>query len=470
MGRAIHLSLAGNERGWLALRLAIYAAVVLALAATWGGAFPLDDAYITLHNARVLLEGADPYYNTSALTGATSGVHLALLALLGLAMPLPEALILLCATGGFAYLWGIDLLVRKMGVEGWKVPALVTIGFTAGTVPHVLMNGLETGIAMAAVAWLLVLADDRRLALLAGLAPFIRPELGLLAALLLLRQMRGLPWQDSARRIAIAALAATPWALWYLIELGTPIPNTIAAKAAFFNQSSWSISQRLVLLPITLITFNYLVLFLGLFGLPRARAGVACLLFVIGFLIAATAVLPSALSWNMGRYYSVIVPPFMVGITALANSRAGAILVILIGAISFASLDDNWKSLQYIRADYHAQEIATKNTLAKIPPNSVVMVHDAGQVAWVRPHVTLIDLVGLKTPSSTLAHRRFTGASCYWGEALDFIANQHRVNYAIVIKSKFWECIVDGLTDEGWKVDELKELEVRNYKIYIITK
>ena len=50
---------------------------------TWGGAFPLDDAYITLHNARVLLTGSDPYYGTSPLTGATSGVHLALVAGVG---------------------------------------------------------------------------------------------------------------------------------------------------------------------------------------------------------------------------------------------------------------------------------------------------------------------------------------------------------------------------------------------------
>src|SRR5690349_19048294 len=44
-------------------------------------AFPLDDAYITLHNAQVLWSGSDRNYpGVPALMGATSPVHLALVA------------------------------------------------------------------------------------------------------------------------------------------------------------------------------------------------------------------------------------------------------------------------------------------------------------------------------------------------------------------------------------------------------
>ena len=45
--------------------------------------FPVNDAYITLHNAQVLHWGHDPNYpGTPALAGATSAVHLALVVLL----------------------------------------------------------------------------------------------------------------------------------------------------------------------------------------------------------------------------------------------------------------------------------------------------------------------------------------------------------------------------------------------------
>jgi hypothetical protein len=41
--------------------------------------FPIDDAYIVIHNARALLAGQDPnYIGSSPITGATSLVHLAL--------------------------------------------------------------------------------------------------------------------------------------------------------------------------------------------------------------------------------------------------------------------------------------------------------------------------------------------------------------------------------------------------------
>ena len=58
-----------------------YLALALALLFAWPGVFPLDDGYITLHNARSLLAGGDSTYGGSALTGATSIVHLALLAM-----------------------------------------------------------------------------------------------------------------------------------------------------------------------------------------------------------------------------------------------------------------------------------------------------------------------------------------------------------------------------------------------------
>src|SRR5437764_1047312 len=81
----------------------------LAVAVTWMASastpfyFPLDDSYITLHNARALWAGIDANYGGSPLVGATSLVHLAVIsALLPLLGPV-RADIAVCLVGALAY-------------------------------------------------------------------------------------------------------------------------------------------------------------------------------------------------------------------------------------------------------------------------------------------------------------------------------------------------------------------------------
>ena len=434
------------------LNLLVYLLLAIAPAVVWNGAFPLDDAYITMSNARVLLTGTDPYYATSALTGATSGVHLALLALLGLLMPIPVALMAISVASAFAYLWGLDVLVRKVGASRWKVPVLVLTGYTVGTVPHLLMNGLETGMAMAAVTWLLVLADDRRLAYLAGISVYVRPELGVLAALLMLRQIWHLPRGEAIKRVAIAALAASPWAIWYVVELGTPLPNTMAAKAAFFNHELWRIEFRIALFLMALIEFRFLPIFLGFLGLPRVRGGWAALGFVLIFLAVALTEMPGALNWNFGRYMAVLVPPMVLGLARLSGERGGSALLVVVSVVCASGLPGNWESLQKVRSDFAAEEIATRRVLAQLPVGSILLVHDAGLPAWVQPKARLVDVVGLKTPSSIMSHKQWTRDMCHWGKAEDEIARRAHASHFLVLKMYFWECLSKNLRDEGWKL------------------
>ena len=71
---------------------------------------PLDDAYITLHNARVLLSGQpDWIYGSSYLAGATSLVHLALVALFATTDPIRGSVLVgLLGTG--LYIAGLVVL------------------------------------------------------------------------------------------------------------------------------------------------------------------------------------------------------------------------------------------------------------------------------------------------------------------------------------------------------------------------
>ena len=75
--------------------------------------FPMDDAYITLHNAQVLHWGHDPNYpGTPALAGATSAVHLALVTLLMSALSPPVTLWAALWMATLAYALGLVQLAR----------------------------------------------------------------------------------------------------------------------------------------------------------------------------------------------------------------------------------------------------------------------------------------------------------------------------------------------------------------------
>src|SRR3982074_3352560 len=68
---------------YLPAALLVLAALAIRLLIGGAPVFPVDDAYITAHNAQVLHWGQDPNFADSpALAGATSPFHLALVALL----------------------------------------------------------------------------------------------------------------------------------------------------------------------------------------------------------------------------------------------------------------------------------------------------------------------------------------------------------------------------------------------------
>src|SRR4051812_13791878 len=98
------------------VRWGLYLVVILIVALIgWADAqslhrylFDLDDPYITLHNAQVLLSGRDPNYGAvPPLVGATSAIHLLLVTVL-LCLSGPEVALHLANWLGIAlYLGGI---------------------------------------------------------------------------------------------------------------------------------------------------------------------------------------------------------------------------------------------------------------------------------------------------------------------------------------------------------------------------
>jgi hypothetical protein len=100
----------------------------------------------------------------------------------------------------------------------------------------------------------------------------------------------------------------------------------------------------------------------------------------------------------------------------------------------------------------------------------VIMVHDAGYIS-LRGSQPLIDLVGLKSPSSVEAHRRYTWTACRRDpRALDVIARASEAKYLVVLDD--WDRIFElsaGLRRAGWSVLRAdRERGATRYTVYRI--
>jgi hypothetical protein len=433
----------------LAVVFVILAAFIVWILALGRPAFPLDDAYITLSNARDLLEGRDGRFGVSPLVGATSMVHLALVATLASVVPLAWAGAIAAWIAIAAYALGLARLAQRCDLTSVETLLLVCIGLFAGfTLLHVL-NGLETGLAMAFVLWALVLAmgpPTSLLPALLGLMPFVRPELAILAAFLFVDQARRRwserAWAGVAADIAILAACAAPWLLWMWTETGGLLPQTVAAKRAFFAEERWPwyVKLRVVAHALGRLFLQVGPLAIAIVGLRGRVEGRLALLFAFLMLALFAQQFPGGLNHNEQRYLYVLVPLLLAGLAFalqaakrverrwlrwLAAASAAYALAFAPGSVRLYAT-----CIEFARTELDG---VTQWTNANLPADARVAVHDAGYAAFAidRP---LIDVVGLKTPRSREIHERITAPSAGWrrGEALAQVLAESEADYLIV--------------------------------------
>jgi len=435
----------------------------------WSRLFPLDDAYITLSNARTMLSGQlDPVYQTPYLTGATSTVHLLLVALLMLFIPPIWAPLVLGLCGAVLYYFALVTITERTGLIGWRKQFLVIGGMVCAYLPFHYLNGLETSLAVAASAWMFLWSDDRRrLPILAGLAPFLRPELGLFSLLLLLRLVFRSNSRQIAYIVASAALAALPWAIWTFAEVGAFIPSTIAAKLAWFHPQPLSLIIRAAATLHFLMVALQLPLFIGLAGLPRLPGGCAATAFVALGILVSAAVMPDIVDWNFGRYDAIYVPLLVAGIAALATDRTRVINSIVLAFFIWSLASAALAMTAYLRETELARRVeAQAKFVAQLPASSIVLIHDAGQVAWQAPKAKLVDVVGLKTPAIVPINRKLIRGNCERQKALDAIAHRYSATHLVVLNRWAWPCIAVDLRRAGWM---LRPIYSNLYTVYEIT-
>lgn len=421
--------------------------LLAALVLFWPRVFPLDDAYITLHNARSLLAGCDPLYGVSPLTGATSPVHLLSITLLGVVMTLPNALLVVSVVCLGLYVWALWRIY-----EHW---AFVFIGLASSFAPVWFFNGLETSMAMAATGWSLALRDNRRLPLLLGLMPFIRPDLAFLAGPLALRQIG----QDPVRTIFLGLVTAVPFATWLTLETGVPWPTTASAKIWFFAEYAKPLSERLVIAGQALMLSFIPVLLAGLVGLWTKPAGWCGLVYMAAILAAGTLLFPSSLHHNDYRYLASFVPILCYGLTVLPRRALFAVT-----GLSAATGVNAAIRYQQVMSALPMWTVGAE-AVARLPRGSTVLVHDAGVVAWRNPPVHLVDFIGLKTPSSIDVNRRKRVRECHWGLAISEIAERAHAQYLVILESPMFSCIASDLRQQGWRVESANQTRLHIYRI-----
>lgn len=452
--------------------------------------FPLDDAYTVLHNAQVLHWGHDPnFIDTPALTGSTSALHLALVALLLFWLKPTAALLATQWLALFIYTFGLLRLAFLYQASIWQTSVLLIAGLTIGYMPYQALSGLETTLAMGAIVWSLILAKTSitkpqrfSLAALCGVLPFLRPELSLWSILLLLYQAHRyweqqtnllLTFTQFSQDCLVALICASPWLLWYWLDTGFLYPTTASAKTAFYATSHWPWAEKLHALLKRLAVFTIDIGYLSFFAmfalLVITPLGRLAIIFMLSITILFMAYLPNAIYFNFGRYLYIWLPLLLYGNISCINHpdkllRIGTnivLLAIFLQAIWF--FPKHWHTYLDTRGYTKIELVGLTNWLKKnISPQSNLLVHDVGYVAFAT-NFHLTDMVGLKTPSSIDAHKKTPLIP-----AITSIIQHNNPHYLIIQNA--WDKdfnIARGLSAANWDL-KLLHTSADGYLVYRI--
>jgi hypothetical protein len=266
---------------------------------------------------------------------------------------------------------------------------------------------------------------------------------------------------------------------------GTLFPSTGGAKIAFFAEINQTPLFRLKSLLKGLAASLLLPLFIGTPGLLRVRGGPVLLLWAALWLGLAAWTFPGGLAHNSYRYLATLAPVLVLGWigvwTGLATSRFRRARPLLIG-IAILSVATGIAGFQ---ARLDAPRMTNRFPLLEadaaeaLPPGARVLVHDAGFLAWTRPDLKLVDVVGLKSPQNIAWHQKLTisGHPEDRRKALATIAREARADYLVEDSGNgFWRQTSEALRQSGWQVVQINPapppanaLPQRYYHIYRLT-
>jgi hypothetical protein len=469
-----------------ALALTTLVAALAALHASKFGEpmFPVDDAYISLHNAEVLVSaGPDTeFVGTPALVGSTSAVHVALIAVFLSVMPPLWALWTVMFLGVLAYALATLRLAFVLRASIPEALLMVAASVLVSQTPHQLLNGLETGWALAGLTFAIAAARSPvarpwELPIACGLLPFLRPELVAVSGLLMLVRvfgdLRAGGLRAALRSAGYFAAAALPWLLLYLVTTGTLYPNTIEAKRNFFAEGCWVPEMRLAKVRDAFLQFRegigyftYAAVLLSL-----TITGWVGLIFSAVFAYAYYERLPGALEHYEQRYMYVLIPWLIYATGQLISWQklaprllASALFSVCIWQ-AYPQLGPRWDFHQSCLYFTRAELDPLASWLDAHAHGQKLLLHDAGYVGFY-VDAPMADMVGLKTPASIEPHRALTWTLCGGAArnaAIHQIAMHEQPKYVVLLAG--WDQIYgisQGLRAHGW------QLEPRYQHFYVV--
>ncbi|MFN8378342.1 MAG: glycosyltransferase family 39 protein [Anaerolineae bacterium] len=207
----------------------------------------IDDAFITFRYSRNLLDGLGFVYNPGVATLGTSTPLFALLmALMGGLSGLrdfPQFALLVSAVADAGTVALLFLLARRVIENDWIAALPAALWALSPVSVTFAVGGMETSVTifwMMSATALFVLPRHRSgwaeagVGVCIGLGFLTRADAALWIAPLLIGQLvaswrdgRHLPW----RTWVVAVLVFAPWALFSTVTFGSPIPNSVNAKA-----------------------------------------------------------------------------------------------------------------------------------------------------------------------------------------------------------------------------------------------
>lgn len=464
---------------WIACAAVVVAwAVMHAIRPTpW---FPLDDGYIVIHSAQVLHWGFDPNFpGVAALYGTTSAPFLALEYVLQFVLSPMHAADTACWLGVLAYATGLVHLARTLRLGRYETAAIVIVGLAASFVPVHLLNGLETGFALAGVTWTLALSSGERprprwAAFAGGCTAAIRPDLAPFALLVIAaityegwrreRWPAQLVVKEFFVLIGFALLPALPFCLWYLKETGHVYALTGVAKKYYF--ASGRLPARRKLMPLALLGifgFSCGPLLLGLVASWRSAIAKAIMVFMAIMGVIAFHSLPDTFAFNLFRYPVVWIPMLVWGVAYWASkAEKGDALRIVTGCLVWCAVllypvGITW----YVRAcrmcdgaEHELVQWCEQN----LPRDAKLLVQDAGYVGY-GSHFRIVDYVGLKTPEAIALNKEYTWASggARRGEVVATLSRGENAKYLVVdLHDAPTNALPRQLAALGWQLKALK--------------
>lgn len=294
--------------------------------------FPVDDAYITLHNALIVAgRHQEHFIGADAFSGATSFAHTLLVAVFARWFPAETALSVTGLIGAMTYAFALVGIALRSGHGALAAGIIAFVGLASGYMSHHLTNGLETSWVLAAVAWCVYLAMEpgrhpAALAFVLAALPFLRPELGLLSVLVSVYAFHVLRPQ-AGRVFRAAALLAGFVLIWLGASwsFGWPlVPSTAPAKMFYFAEGCRDFSARTGSMITAIVSFlvPYGAILLGMAGLVRGRLAWVLALYALVFLAVYHANLPGALGHYEWSLHGRPGPGLCLRVCPAAGARA----------------------------------------------------------------------------------------------------------------------------------------------------